>query len=313
MRAAEAFEKRNRKRKAAILGIALFSIVSFLVDLMIGSAGLGVQEVLTALFHPSSVPSSTRGIVWTYRLPVSLMALVIIAALGTAGFLMQTILHNPMASSYTLGIGAAAGFGAALAIILGLGAIGTSVSSFLFAMSVCALIWVLPRRIDVSGGTFVLVGIALLFLFQSLQALLQYGASETQNQSIVFWSFGSLQKAGWKNLCITALVTTVCIPLIYRNRWKYNALLLGDRKAESPGIDVNGLRLRSLFLISLLAAVSVCFTGSIGFIGLDGPHIARRLAGEVTAVDCSEEMLKYTERNSLRQERRISHSRGWMR
>lgn len=260
--------------------MAVCCVISLIVDVMTGSAGLPAREVLQALFSPSSVSSSVRVIVWSYRLPVSLMAVVIGAALGTAGLLMQTILHNPLASPYTLGIGAAAGFGATLAIVLGLGTIGVSFFSFLFAMSVCGLIYVLGKRMDMSGGTFVLVGIAMLFLFQSLQALLQYGASETQNQSIVFWSFGSLQKSSWQNLGIAAVVTAVCLPLIYRNRWQYNALLLGDRKAESLGVELQKLRLQSFFLVSLLAAVSVCFTGSIGFIGLAGPHIARKLVGD---------------------------------
>ena len=193
---------------------------------------------------------------------------------------MQTILHNPLASPYTLGVGATAGFGASLAIVMGWGTAGTSLLSFSFAMLICLLIYWMGRGRDVSSGSMVLSGIALLFLFQALQALLQYDASESQNQSIAFWSFGSLQKTTWAKLALAAAVCAVSIPLILRDSWQYTALRMGDEKAESLGVQVGRLKLKAFFLISLLSAVSVCFTGTIGFIGLAGPHIARALVGE---------------------------------
>ena len=131
-----------------------------------------------------------------------------------------------------------------------------------------------------SSDTMVPAGIALLFIFQALQALLQYGASEGQIQTVVFWSFGSLQKANWIKLAIVAIVLAVCLPLIMSRSWAYTAILLGDEKAQSLGIHTDRLKLFSFVLISLLAAVSVCFVGTIGFIGLAGPHIARMLVGE---------------------------------
>jgi iron complex transport system permease protein len=192
---------------------------------------------------------------------------------------MQTILHNPLASPYTLGVGTAAGFGASIAIVLGLGSVMTSALAFVFAMLICLMIYLLGRS-NVNSGSLVLSGIACLFLFQALQALLQYGASEDQNQSIVFWSFGSLQRTDWMKLIITAVVTGVTTPLIFMDSWRYTALTMGDEKAVSLGVNVSGLKIKAFFLISLMAAVSVCFTGSIGFIGLAGPHIARMLVGE---------------------------------
>ena len=131
-----------------------------------------------------------------------------------------------------------------------------------------------------ASNAMVLSGIAMLFLFEALQALVQYGSSETQNQAIVFWSFGSLQKTTWGKLILTTIVACICIPILIKDSWKYTALLMGDEKAESLGVKVNSVKLKAFFLISLLSAAAVCFTGTIGFIGLAGPHIARMLVGD---------------------------------
>ena len=278
--AREVYLGANKKKYLVIALLLALVAASLIADVMTGAAMLSPTEVLATLFAPGDAAPGIQVIVWQMRLPIALMAVAVGLALGSAGSVMQTILHNPLASPYTLGIGAAAGFGASLAIVLGLGNTGTAVLSFVFSMSVCMLIWAMNRRADISGGTLVLTGIALLFLFQALQALVQYGASETQNQSIVFWSFGSLQKADWVKLAITAGMVAVCLPLIMRDSWRYTALMLGDEKAESLGVRVGALKMRAFVLVSLLAAVAVCFTGSIGFIGLAGPHIARSLVGE---------------------------------
>ena len=277
---ASIYSSQNRK-KYAVLGVLLaFSIASLIVDVMTGAAMLPVGDVLACLFHRATAPATTQVIVWEMRLPIALMALAVGFAMGSSGAVMQTILHNPLASPYTLGVGAGASFGASLAIVLGLSEAGICACAFAFAMLICLLIYFMGRLRSMNTNSMVLAGIALLFLFQALLALIQYGASESQNQSIVFWSFGSLQRTTWPRLAITAATVAVVFPLLMKDSWKYTALLMGDEKAESLGIRVNRLKLKAFFLISLLSAVSVCFTGTIGFIGLAGPHIARMLVGE---------------------------------
>ncbi len=277
------YQRQNRRKWALIAALAVLCALTCVTDVLTAAASpayrLTAGEVLACLLHPAQAASGTYVIVIRMRLPIALMALVIGFSLGTSGAVMQTILHNPLASPYTLGVGTAAGFGASLAIVLGLGAVATSGLAFLFAMLICVMIYLMGRR-HVNSGSLVLSGIACLFLFQAMQALLQYGASEDQNQSIVFWSFGSLQRTDWYKLGLTATVAGVTAPLIFGDAWKYTALTMGDARAESLGVNVSRLKLKAFFLISLMAAVSVCFTGSIGFIGLAGPHIARMLVGE---------------------------------
>ena len=277
------YARLNQKNYRIITVLAVFCAASCVLDILTSAASpmyrLSAMDVIRCLLHPSQAAPGTYVIVIKMRLPISLMALVVGFALGTAGAVMQTILHNPLASPYTLGVGTAAGFGASVAIVLGLGSVMTSVLAFVFAMLICLMIYFLGRN-NMNSGSLVLSGIACLFLFQALQALLQYGASEDQNQSIVFWSFGSLQRTDWMKLLLTAAVVAAAAPLIFSDSWKYTALTMGDEKAVSLGVNVPGLKIKAFFLISLMAAVSVCFTGSIGFIGLAGPHIARMLAGE---------------------------------
>jgi iron complex transport system permease protein len=126
----------------------------------------------------------------------------------------------------------------------------------------------------------VLLGIALVFLFGALLALLQYVASEQALQQVVFWSLGSLAKASWLKLGICTAVLLATLPLFVTSAWKLTTLRLGDEAARALGLNVEQLRLRVLVAVSVLAAASVAFVGTIGFVGLVGPHVARILVGE---------------------------------
>lgn len=275
----KSYSRLNRRNIIALAVLTLVCVLSCVGDILTGAAKLPAGEIMNCILFPAGASMNTRIIVLYLRLPTALMAVAAGFALGSSGAVMQTILHNPLASPYTLGVGTAAGFGASLAIVLGLGAVGTSFLAFLFAMLISMMIYFLSIR-NASGGTLLLSGIACLFLFQALQALLQYGASETQNQSIVFWSFGSLQKTNWSKLAISASLCAAVNPLLLMDAWRYTALTMGDQKAKSLGVGVSRLKIKAFLLISLGASAAVCFTGSIGFIGLAGPHISRMLVGE---------------------------------
>jgi len=128
--------------------------------------------------------------------------------------------------------------------------------------------------------SLVLFGIALVFAFNALVALLQFVASQDSLQQLVFWTLGSLARASWEKLAILAAALLLCLPFSLRQSWALTALTLGEERARSFGIDVGRLRVLSLLRISLLSALAVSFVGTIGFIGLIAPHIARLLVGE---------------------------------
>ncbi|WP_293765669.1 iron ABC transporter permease [uncultured Aquitalea sp.] len=275
-----------RRKRSLLSVLAVLLLLSLLLDLALGPASYRLEDVIGALLHPSSAPDQLRVVLWEIRLPVALMAATVGAALSLAGAQMQTILNNPLASPFTLGVSAAASFGAALGLAFGLKLFPTAteymvpLNAFAMAMVSVLIIHLLSLRRGVGTETIVLLGIALVFVFNALLALVQYFASEQAVAAVVFWTMGSLTKATWPKLAVTCLVIALTLPLFVRRAWALTALRLGDDKAASFGINVARLRWQTLVLVSLLAAIPVAFVGSIGFVGLVGPHIARMLIGE---------------------------------
>ncbi|WP_417693186.1 FecCD family ABC transporter permease [Roseibium sp.] len=274
----------RRQITLALLTAAL--CLSVCVDLAIGPARYSLGEVVTALVSPSIVSDQIRVILWDIRMPVALMAIVVGASLSVAGAQMQTILSNPLASPFTLGISAGASFGAALALAFGIVLFPPAIdyvipiNAFVMAMLTSFLIHALSMRRGVTIETIVLLGIAMVFIFNSLMALIQFFASQQAVSAVVFWTMGSLTKATWPKFWITTTVLIVVLPLLTRHGWALTAMRLGDAKAQSMGVNPKRIRLEVLVLVSLLAAIAVAFVGTIGFIGLVGPHIARLLVGE---------------------------------
>ncbi|STV78683.1 iron(III) dicitrate transport system permease protein FecD [Klebsiella michiganensis] len=219
-------------------------------------------------------------------MPYALMAIVVGLALGLAGAEMQTILNNPLASPFTLGVSSAAAFGAALAIVLGIGIPGipgqwfVSANAFIFALLAALLLDGITRWTQVATSGVILFGIALVFTFNALVSMLQFVANEDTLQGLVFWTMGSIDRASWQKVGILLAILAVVMPLSMRSAWKLTALRLGEDRAVSFGINVRRLRLTTLLRISVLSAISVAFVGPIGFIGLVAPHIARLVFGE---------------------------------
>ena len=280
------YEHITGRKILIIIALSSATFLLFLLDISVGPARLSLTDIFRSVFIPSSVEKVTRFIVWDLRLPIALMALITGASLSAAGAEMQTILNNPLASPYTLGVSAAAGFGAALAIVLGVGVVplGTTLliplNAFFFSLLTSILIIVLARRKKFSSETMVLAGIAVLFLFHAGMTVLEYYAAEEELQAIVFWMFGSLSKTTWPKLLFTVLIFLAILPILFRDAWELTSLRLGETKAKSLGVNVERLRLRVLVLVSILTGSVVAFVGTIGFVGLAGPHIARMLVGE---------------------------------
>ncbi|WP_191061781.1 FecCD family ABC transporter permease [Geminicoccus harenae] len=271
---------------AALLVLLLGVALAFLLDLVTGPSSLPVVDGLRALLGLGELTPALEVIVWQVRLPQALLALLVGGALALAGAEMQTTLNNPLASPFTLGVSSAASLGAALAIVLGLGVPGVPASwilsgnAFLFAFGSVLLLQFLARLRGTGVETLVLFGIALVFTFNALVALIQYVASQEALQQLVFWNLGSLARASWEKILVATLVLALVLPFSLAASWQMTALRLGSDRAYSFGVNVGRLRFLSLFRASLLAATAVAFVGTIGFVGLVGPHLARLLVGE---------------------------------
>lgn len=255
------------------------------LNISIGSSSIAISEVLRVLLTGEGDGHNSM-IIRDIRLPMALMAIVVGASLGISGCELQTILRNPIASPYTLGISAAASFGAAMGLILNANVLkvpetlAVTVNAFAFALLVAVAIYTFSRQRQINKTAIILFGVALNFLFNSLTMILQYVADEDKLQSLIFWNFGSLLKTTWGKFFIVLVVLVVCFLILYKNAWKLTAMTLDDTKARSIGVDTAKVRRMVIFVSSLLAAVSVCFVGTIGFVGLIAPHIARQLVGE---------------------------------
>ena len=282
----DAYRAARRRRELMIAGLALASLAACLVDMTSGASSLTALDTLRGVLWPETLSRAQHVVVWDLRLPVAIMALLVGAALSLAGAEMQTVLDNPLASPVTLGLSSAAALGAALAIILGLALPGVPAgfaiagNAFLFALGSILLLQGLARRADGGSDTLILFGVGLFFAFNAAIALIQFVASADALQQFVFWGMGSLSRSSWGTVGALAAVIALVLPLSLAASWKLTAMRFGDERAMSFGVNVKRARFFALIRISLLAATAVAFCGTIGFVGLVGPHIARMLVGE---------------------------------
>ncbi|MGQ9703668.1 MAG: FecCD family ABC transporter permease [Actinomycetota bacterium] len=286
------YRRFARRKSLVILLVALGSVALAITALGLGSADLSPLEVIRALLGKADATASH--IVIHIRLLRVLAALLAGAALSLSGCVMQNLLVNPIASDYTLGISQGASFGAAVAIVaLGAGSAQSTtvdavrisnpyvvtVFAFLGAILTTLVVLGMARARGMTPEAMILAGIAMGALFSAGTVIIQYFASDVQVASVVFWTFGNLGRASWKELAIIAGVTLPVGAFFVARRWSLNALATGDETARTLGVNVNRIRLAGMFLASLLAAVCVAFLGIIAFVGLVAPHLMRRVIG----------------------------------
>ena len=283
---ADSYRAFTARRMAVLAFFVLATLTSFVWDVATGPALLPLSDVVSGIFDPESLTRAQSVIIWDVRLPYALMALLVGATLGLAGAEMQTSLNNPLASPYTLGVTAAATLGASLAIVFGIALPGipqnviVPVCAFATAMGATGLILVFSRSYGATVDTIVLFGIAVLFAMEALVSLVQFVADSDTLQQIVFWTMGSLGRADWDKISIVTLVFAVCAVFSFFDVWKMTALRAGEDQARALGIAVERLRILVLVRASLLCAIAVSFVGTVGFVGLVGPHISRLALGE---------------------------------
>jgi iron complex transport system permease protein len=206
-------------------------------------------------------------------------------ALSVAGACYQGVFQNPLVSPDMLGVSAGATVGAAISILLGLGFYLIMALAFLGgvgAVALCVLIPTLARK--KSTLALVLSGIIVGGFLNSVLGLIKYLADTyTQLPEIVFWQLGSLSRVNQSPLFLAALVIVTCCIFLILMRWRLNALSLSDREAQSLGVNVVRERSVIIVLATIVTAVSVCISGTIGWIGLTMPHFARLIVGDDNA------------------------------
>lgn len=275
-------------RKAAFLILLIFMLIGLIgVATTLGVIDLSVVEVYSAIavkIFPINIEISelTQRIVWDIRLCRILFGIAAGMGLGIAGAVMQVVLKNPLASPYTLGIASSAGFGAALAIILGHGFLGNYLiagNAFFFSLLASMIIVGIAKHKGATPEIMVLSGIAIMYLFSAFTTLLEYFANPDAVKEVVFWMVGSLARASWESLTLLVFVLAICVPILVWKSWDYDVISSGDETAKGLGVNVERVRTMSMVIASLLVGCIVAFTGTIGFIGLVAPHITRLIIG----------------------------------
>ncbi|TDT45552.1 iron complex transport system permease protein [Maribacter spongiicola] len=262
-------------------------LLCFIVNICLGSVNISFLDTLKTLLGTATKDSSSYYIIWEYRLPKAITAILVGGGLSLSGLLMQTLFRNPLAGPYVLGISSGASLGAAL-LIMGTSlfsgaftfstfnditlAIASSLGSFL----VLALVLVVAAKVK---DTMALLIIGLMFgsITAAIVSVLSYFSKAEKLQQYIFWSFGSLGNLSWVQLLIVALCTIIGIFLSIISIKPLNAFLLGENYAKSLGIGLQKSRYIIIVATGLLAGSITAFAGPIAFVGLAVPHITKQL------------------------------------
>lgn len=269
----------------------LFSLLTLgvmLLCLMLGSVRIQAGQTLRALLaglRGEKAADGAQTIILTVRLPRVLSVGLVGAALSVAGAAMQGLLRNPLADGSTLGVSAGASLGAVLSIALGLslpglyhlGTMGMAMlTGFLSLGLILALAWRLDRSL--STHTIILMGVIFSMFANAVISLFIAFAGE-RLRSITFWTMGGLAGSGYPQVLSLLAALAVCAPPLIWLAQALNAFAMGEDNARSVGVDVRGVKLGVLVLVSVLIGVCVSIGGSIGFVGLVTPHMTRLVVG----------------------------------
>jgi len=277
-----------------IMAVVLFLIAGYSVAL--GVASISLAEVYGVILNLipgvnfAEYSSFVEGVVLHIRLPRILLGLVTGLALGSSGTVMQSLLKNPLASPYTLGISAGAALGAGISIVLGSSIFGQDlvvrysswmiiIGAFLMGLFTIFLINIISSLKKGGAATLILAGIALSYLFSAGVSLLKYLSDHDELAELTVWLMGGLNRAGWLDVIVLTPILIFSLVIIMRLAWDINTLNAGEEVAANLGIDVRAVRKRGSVVVALLASSVVAFTGVIGFIGLVAPHICRMFLG----------------------------------
>ena len=243
------------------------------------------HHLIGTQYEPYSDDWLNDYVVWNYRLPRTLFAVIVGAALGVAGAAMQSVMHNPLADPYTTGISSGAQFGVSLSMIIGLDLISIGmvkdvsimINAFIFSLIPMILMVMISPRTRSNPSTLILVGVAITYLFNSINMFLMVITDEETMSNVYIWLVGSLNAISWDYFPLTIAITVGGTAVIMFMSNKLNILALEDSNAKTLGINVDNVRIICLVTISFMVATVTCYVGIIGFVGLVCPHIVRTI------------------------------------
>lgn len=286
------FRDSNR-RKVALSGLVLAASVcvafaSIFLSQLSSITPDVTWSVLTAHFHGTVVDDRIAElVVWEYNVPRAIMGVVCGAGLAVGGAVMQSLMRNPLADPYTTGVASGASFGAALMFILGISLIPTggnynlsvTLNAAILAMVPTLAIVIISKHRRITPTTMILAGIAIMYVFRATTSLMTTLADPENVEQLYIWNVGSLGPSSWDNVWIVTAVVLVSLAMLQLLSRDIGVMTSGDRSATSLGVETRHIRAVSLAIVAVMTATMVGFTGTIGFMGLVAPHIARIFVG----------------------------------
>ena len=280
---------------SVILKISIITILSFIAVIISvgnGSVNIPTNDIFNIIGHQlfnhplsEDIALTTVTILWNIRIPRMLMAFIVGAALSISGAVMQSVLRNPLASSYTLGVSSGASLGASIVIVFGLqlpfiGVFTLPLVGFLAGFATVMFIMALSVRLDksMSNHTIILVGMVFSLFMNALLTLIT-AFSRQYLEQLVFWQMGSLSGRSWNDIGIVLMISIVGILALMRYSRELDIMTFGEERALSMGVDLNKVKFRLIGICSLLTGSVISFVGIIGFVDLIVPHLTRKLFG----------------------------------
>lgn len=269
-------------------GGTLLLLLSIAVTITIGPSDIRVTDVWGVVAQHAGWGGSTglspirEGIVWDLRLPRTVLAAVCGAGLGVCGAVMQSLLRNPLADPYVLGVSSGASTGAVTVVVLGVGgsALTLPAGAFLGALLSFVLVLALAHASGATNERVLLAGVAGMQLFSALTSFIVLTSADAeQTRGVLFWLLGSLASAGWSDVAFCAGALAVALLVCLACAHQLDAFTFGQEAAAALGVPVGRVRLLLLTVTALLTATLVSAVGAIGFVGLVLPHAARAVVG----------------------------------
>ena len=276
-------------RMAILLALALIALA---LGIALGSVSVSLGDLMTVLSHklfgttlPEGFSAVTVSILWSIRFPRAVMAFLIGAALAASGTVMQSVLRNPLASSYTLGVSSGASLLAAIVIVTGftlpvVGQYTLPLFGFLGGLGTVFLAMALSMRFSSSleNQTIILVGMVLSLFVNALLTLITALSADRLSQ-LVYWQMGSFSGQSWQNAGLVLPILLISLLILTRYSREMDLMTFGEEQALSAGVDLRRVKFILIALSALLTGTAVSLAGVIGFVDLIAPHVVRKIFG----------------------------------
>lgn len=283
---------RKKKRILFVVSLVVYAILA-VVATALGAANVTPYDVLAVIaksipligrYIDVNIPDSHFIIVFMVRMPRIIMASLVGMGLAVVGATFQSLFKNPMADPHILGISSGAALGAALGIVIGLPSIVASLSivtvfAFIGAIATTILVYYIAQvRGRLTTTHLLLAGSAVSFLMSAMISIIMVFNREDVSK-IIFWMMGSFNASSWRNIVIAAPIIIIGTVIIYLFNRDLNLMLIGEDNAKSLGVETEKLKQLMVIVSSMIIAVSVSFSGIIGFVGFLVPHMVRIIFG----------------------------------